>query len=285
MVPLDNPVTLSLAGNKPLCYKMFRREGLPVPIYRTFRSGEPGKMKDFIEEHKGFFVIKPAVGTGAGKGVTTHLKTYRECLRAVALASLFGDEVIIEQVVPGECYRLLVLDGAVLHASRRRGFRVVGDGDASLWHLVERENTRRGKRAGDGASRPIGYDRDVMATLHAQDLSREFVPAAGREILVRSSDSPAGDHVEIRTEYNENATHLLCGEILDQAVRAASVLDSRFAGVDIITLDPTEALGGKRGVINEINTTPGLHHHYDLLNNDPKPVAVDVLRYLLGNPS
>ena len=35
-----------------------------------------------------------------------------------------------------------------------------------------------------------------------------------------------------------------------------------ISGVDVLCNDISEPLGRKNGLISEINTTPGLHHHY-----------------------
>lgn len=88
---------------------------------------------------------------------------------------------------------------------------------------------------------------------------------------------------EDRTVFNENVTGHVCREIERLAARAACILGSRFAGVDLITLDPTLPLDKTGGVINEINTTPGLHHHYGLINDNASP-AVEVLKHLLQVP-
>jgi cyanophycin synthetase len=58
-------------------------------------------------------------------------------------------------------------------------------------------------------------------------------------------------------------------------------MNSGFAGIDIITLDPSVPLSESGGVINEVNTTPGLHHHYNHANADSSGPAVDVLKCLL----
>ena len=56
-----------------------------------------------------------------------------------------------------------------------------------------------------------------------------------------------------------------------------------LAGVDVITPDPSRPLVESGGVINEVNGTPGLHHHY--LVADPVAatrVAIPVLERLLN---
>lgn len=280
MVQLDDPVILSLAANKPFCYSLMKKNSLSVPKYLTLRINELDQAKRFMEENKGFFVIKPAVGTSAGMGITTHIKTFRECRKAVALASLYSNEIIIECLIPGESYRLLILDGKMIHASRRSGLRVKGNGQSTIWQLVKREHEYRQERNVNDLLQPVEDDRDFIATLDSQGLSSESIPKAGQEMLVKSFDCFLQKNTEVRTVYDENVTNLICQDIRNQAILAARILNSQFAGVDIITLDPTVSLEKSGGVINEINTTPGLQHHYNLLNNDGNP-AVHVLKHLL----
>ncbi len=282
MVQLDDPVILNLAAHKPFCYSMLTASGLPIPQHLIFRLNEFDKAKRFMEAKTGLFVVKPAIGTSAGMGVTTHIKSVSECREAAALASLYSDEIIIERLIPGESYRVLVLGDRVIHASRRSGLRVRGDGQSTLWQLVKKQNERRGELKEDDYLRLLNDDRDCNATLEAQGLSREFIPEAGRDILVKSIACPLRRTDEVRTVYTENVTELLCHDVRRQAIRAAGCLNAQFAGVDILTRDPAVPLEKSGGVINEINTTPGLHHHYDLLNNDGTAAAVLVLKHLLN---
>lgn len=273
-VQLDDPVILQLAGDKALCYRLFAREGLPVPDHEVYRLRELYKVERFMQTHADqLLVVKPAKGTSGARGITTHLRNLRECRRASALASLYSDKIIVERWIPGESYRLLVLDGRMIHATRRRGLRVVGDGKLTLGQLLAQA---------DGFALS-NDDRDVSATLRAQGLATESVANAGREVLVRSAPLARQKTTEERTVFNENVTGRVCGEIEGLAARAAGILGSRFAGVDLITLDPSLPLDKTGGVINEINTTPGLHHHYGLINDDASP-AVKVLKHLLQVP-
>lgn len=274
-VQLDDPVILQLAGDKALCYRLFAREGLPVPDHEVYRLKEFYKVERFMQTHAGqLLVVKPSKGTSGARGITTHLRNLSECRRASALASLYSDKIIVERWIPGESYRLLILNGKLIHATRRMGLRVVGDGKLTLGQLLAQQ--------ADGFALR-NDDRDVTATLRAQGLATESVPNAGREVLVRSAPLTRQKTTEERTVFNENVTGRVCGEIEALAARAACVLGSRFAGVDLITLDATLPLDKTGGVINEINTTPGLHHHYGLINDNASP-AVEVLEHLLRVP-
>lgn len=277
-VQIDDPVVMDMAGNKALCYRLFAERGLPVPDHAVFTLRRFEDARRFMERHRdAHFVVKPSRGTSGGRGVTTHVRTPGECRRAAALASLYGEELIIERLVPGESFRILVLDGRVIHATRRRGVRVNGDGNSTLLELLTRSSSRR-----DGFDRRrAAADRDFQATLAAQGLSAATVLPAGREVLAKSCPFALSVGREFRTQFNEDITAALSTAVRDEAVHAAAAVGSRFAGVDLITLDPAKSLVRAGGVINEINTTPGLHHHYQLLNPAHSLPAADVLSVLL----
>ena len=156
-----------------------------------------------------------------------------------------------------------------------------GDGQTTIWNLVERENEHRRHHCGFNSLKPVYYDRDAQATLEAQGLSRGSIPGDGKEVLVKSYDHPSSHNAEIRTVYNEGVTDHINQDVRRAAVHAAQILQSQFAGVDIITLDPTVSLADGGGIINEVNTTPGLHHHYNLTNEQDSAAAVHVLKHLL----
>ena len=279
-VQLDDPVISSLAGNKPFCYTLMKKNGIPVPKHITFTLNEFYKAEQFIKENRGYYVVKPAIGTGAGIGVTTHLKSPRECRQAAALASLYSNEILLESLVPGECYRLLVLNGKMIHAVRRRGIRAKGDGRSTLWQLIEKENALRKNVKGSNGRYLIGKDRDLKATLPSQGFSIDSVAEAGHNVLIKSFDCPSTENVEVRTIYDEVVTDLICPEISRVSELAAGLLNSRFAGIDVITLDPNLPLRVTGGIVNEINTNPGLHHHYLPYREGEDPV-VSVLKQLL----
>ena len=211
-------------------------------------------------------------------GVTTHILTRREVRKAAILASTYVPELLIERMIPGESYRLLVLDGEMIHAVRRRGPRLVGDGVSSIAQLVRIENQRLmalGKAV-------LGTGRDCRFTLNYQNLTLSSVPSKGQSFVVQSVSDPQQRRSEVRTVYNETVTDLVCGTLKRNAELVAETLRSRFIGVDLVTTDPTIPLEESGGAIIEANTTPGLHHHYDLrCERFPQP-ALRVIRALLS---
>jgi D-alanine-D-alanine ligase-like ATP-grasp enzyme len=276
----DNPVTLGLAGRKRIVHGLLGSAGLPVPEHASFTLETIDVARAFVARHPQGCVVKPSGGYG-GKGVTTHVDRVSDVRRAALLASVYDTDLLVEAMIPGESYRLLVLEGKVVDAVYRRGARVVGDGVATIRELL-------GKPAhGRPRMKPaaVNDDRDVRFMLGSQGLNLDSRPERGRDVLVRSSERQDGRYAEVRTVYTGSARDLVCASIQRDAEAAARLVGSDFLGVDVITLDPSVPLGDSGGAINEVNTTPALHHHYDASREPYPEAAVLALRALLQRPA
>lgn len=281
-VQLDDPVILSLAGDKAICYALMQQHGIKVNDHCVFCLNSIPRAEEFIKEHDGLFVIKPAVDTSAGLGVTTHIKTFREGRKAAVLASNYGNKIIIERFIPGELYRLLFLNGKMIHATRRRGIWLKGDGRQTIMQLFQNEIKKNFRLTSFSDPDEFRANRDVIHTLKAQGLTCDSIAELGRKVLILGSPENKGVLSEEVPTYSEDVTQLICLDIRESAGNAAGVINSQFAGIDLITIDPTVPLQESGGSIIEINTTPGLHHHSNLINDDEgNHPSVKVLRHLL----
>ncbi len=272
----DNPVVLRIAGNKPLVHQLLRQHGLPVPDHEVFRLSDIESIHEFAKGHPEGCVIKPANGYG-GQGVTTHVRTERERRRAAVLASLYSSELLIEPQIAGESYRLLILNGQMVDAVCRQGLRLEGDGVLNIGKLIGRENMMREKQG----LAPVDIDRDCEFTLAYQNLSLSSVPARNSQVLIKCVNDPFRKQVEVRTVYNKNVTMEICPAIVRQAESAAMVVGSRLLGVDIIARSINVPLEESGGIINEVNTTPALHHHYDVNSESYPRVSLMAVQSLL----
>lgn len=271
IVSLDDPVTLDMAGDKLLTYELFDAAGLTIPAHSSATMDSLSRIREFVERVPGPYVVKPARNTSSGLGVTIGLQTFSQCINAAALAFTYCDEILIEEHVVGESYRLLFLGQRMISASRRSGLRVEGDGTRSLAQLLA-----------DKLGSPES-DADVRMTLAAQGLGLDSVPEAGADVLVRAAGERDEGQREVRTVYTEDVTDILCAQIVDEGRKASMALGSEFCGIDVITIDPSVPLPMSGGRITEVNTTPGLHHHYHVDSTQERsPMARTVLSYIAG---
>lgn len=276
LVSLDDPVTLELTGNKPLVKRLLAEGGVPVPDGEVFRIHDLDKAYRFLGGHRAGCVIKPAHGTSAGRGITTHLTAQRQIKRAALLASLYDSTIMIEEMAEGETCRGLVLEGRLISAVRRRGIRLCGDGRSTVRGLIAAHNAHAA--SANGTELPI--DEDCLFALSWQGLTLDAVPD-DREIVVRSGGDPGRRGVEVRTVYNEDITDQVGDDFRRIVERSATIVGGDFLGVDLVSPD----LSGSRARVLEVNATPGMHHHYFPQNEPYSKAAAEVLEALLRKTS
>lgn len=273
---IDDPVTLAILHDKPLTHRLLMAENLPVPPHAEFTLKTIDEAIEFLHATQRPCVVKPAGGTGGGRGVTTGIQTVAQLARASAVAAVYADELLIEQQIAGDNYRLLYLDGKLIDSFIRRLPTVVGDGKSSIARLIDQENERRLQTKAGISQVLLSHDMDLRRTLARQGLSLRSVPAARQEITIKYvvNENSGAD--------NTTATHLFCKSILEDGARAVRALGVRFAGIDIVTTDPSVPLAESGGVILEVNGTPNLYYHYKK-KDGVFPVAVHLLRKLISS--
>jgi D-alanine-D-alanine ligase-like ATP-grasp enzyme len=170
--------------------------------------------------------------------------------------------VLLEELVPGQDLRVVVIDHEVVAAAVRKPASVIGDGRSTVRELVEAQSRRRAA-ATAGESR-IPMDDATVATVRAY----------GHEM---SDVLPVGEELEVRRTANlhtggtiHDVTASLHPALVTAAVRASRALDIPVTGLDLLVSD----VSGPDHVLIEANERPGLANH------SPQPTAerfVDLL--------
>jgi D-aspartate ligase len=277
MVDIEDPVTLKVALDKTLVHRMVTAAGLRVPEHLEFDVLDPAPAIEFLERAAGPCVVKPAAGSGGGHGTTAGVETVEELMRARRNAATNTRRLLIERQATGAVYRLLLLEGELLDVVRSVPGHLVGDGVSTVQQLILAENERRAAARGAAGLALLGANLDMLLCLEHAGLSLSSVAPAGRTIAIGAVTNNNA------SEDNETFRGDLSPELVADARRAQEVVGVRLAGVDVITPDPARRLEETGGVINEVNGTPGLHHHY--LVADPASatrVAIPVLERLLN---
>jgi cyanophycin synthetase len=270
---LDDPVTLAIAGDKPLVLRLLSDAGIPVPAHVVARYDDLPGAWAFVRRVAAPCVVKPALDGAAGAGVTTGVDDRRRLAAAMARAGAWSGSVLVERQVEGEVYRLLFLDGVLLDAVLRRPPVLRGDGRSTIRRLIADENADRAARGAEAAQSLLRHDADLVTTLRRQGYSLSSVPPAGVAVQAKSVVN------DNRKSENEAAAGRLCAEVAAIGARAAREIGVRLAGVDIITTDPGVPLEDSGGVVLEVNTTPGYYYHYHRSGQEA-PVASMILERL-----
>lgn len=263
-----------IACDKDLTKRLLSACGVPVPQGRIVQSAEEAWE---VAQDIGLPVAVKPVDANHGRGVSLELSTREEVEAAYRLAEQEGTGVIVERFVPGNEHRLLVVGRRVVAAARGESAWVVGDGQATVVELIDRQlNTdpRRGTTE-DYPLNKIIVDEDpaVRLELERQGLAPESVPAAGQRVLIQRNGNVAFD-----------VTDRLHPEVAAQAVLAARVVGLDIAGIDLVAEDIGRPLSEQGGAIVEVNAGPGLLMHLKPASGEPRPVGRAIVDHLFPDP-
>jgi D-alanine-D-alanine ligase-like ATP-grasp enzyme len=219
-------VTFHMTQNKRLANMFLSAQGFPVPAQAAFTDLPAAQA--FLKKFK-TIVVKPCTQWG-GRGVSVAVRTLKELTRAIDFARTFEEEVVLEEFVSGEDYRLIFVDYRYVAAIRRRAARVTGNGRDSIRKLILAQN--RVERALD-PSHVIPVDAETGRNLAALGLSWTTVPAAGRSVQVRlTSNYHTGGSVDI-------VTRSVAPKLVKLAARAAKKLGVPVIGIDFLVNEKT----------------------------------------------
>lgn len=275
-VMLDDHLTLEVMGNKALVYELMAEKGYATPRHQRYTMKNVHVAEQFLAaDAQMSVVVKPASGTGGGRGVTTGITDNAALRRASRLAARFDTELLVEEQIEGQSYRLLYLDGVFLDAVRRDPPTVTGTGRHTIAQLVARENQKRLTDPVAGALSPLTIDQDCRNRLKELDLKPSSRLEAGRVIELKRAVNENG------SRGNHNVKDRVHPGTIAAGAQLVSGLGVRFAGLDVLCRNIAAPLGPDNGLISEINTTPGIHHHY-LISDQSKrvPVAELVLSHM-----
>lgn len=278
-VMLDDHLTLEIAGNKPLISKLLAEQGFSVSPFFEYRPETIKLAYAFMCQQGGNYVVKPAAGSGGGRGITTKVNSRKRLIDASFKAAIHstGNRLVIEREHSGNNYRLLYLNGKFLDAIRRDPPAVTGDGKSTLTELIRKETRERLECRETQALSPLTIDLDTRYTLsdRAQSLWQVI---------------PTGHRIQVKTATNQNSrreNHVvrtcLHPSIIEYGRRISEIINVTLSGVDMMINDHAAPLEESGCVVNEINTTPGLHHH-DLVSSttDRSDVGAVIADYILS---
>jgi len=248
---LTSAVAMSICDDKRVTRRIVSSAG--VEVAEEAEADTPEARAVLLEKH-GSLVVKPARGE-MGNGVSVDLRTHEEVEKAVDRARTFSSDVVVEQYMPGDDLRLVVIGGRVVATAIRRPAAIVGDGVRKARDLIDAQSRRRAA-ATDGESR-IPIDDETERCLGNAGYGFDDVVPEGVEVKVRKTANLHTGGVIL------DATGETHPALIDAAVRAAKAIDIPVTGIDLIVKSPREP----DYVFIEANERPGLANH------EPQPTA------------
>ena len=260
-----------IASDKDLTKSLLKSCGVPVPEGTLVNS--PEAAWEAAQDIGLPVAVKPYDGNH-GRGVTLDLSDQASVETAFHVAKeQSGGSVIVEQFIPGNEHRLLVVGKRVVAAARGESAWVVGDGQSTVTALVNAQiNTdpRRGE-AEELPLSPIEPEKspEVQLELRRAGLTPASVPAAGRKVLIQRNGNVAWD-----------VTDEVHPTVAAAAALAARVVGLDIAGIDMVLEDCSKPMKSQRGAVIEVNASPGLLFHIKPAVGTPRNVGKAIVEHL-----
>jgi GNAT-family acetyltransferase (TIGR03103 family) len=251
---LTSAVAMSRCDDKRVTRRILDNAGLPVPRGRSAGAAEDQAADVSFLEAVGEVVVKPARGE-QGRGITVGVRTAEELSRAVALARQHCPDVLLEEVVPGQDLRVVVIDSEVVAAAVRRPARVIGTGTHTIRELIEAQSRRRMAVTGGESRIPVDDHCRAVVAAAGFDLN-DVLPVDHQLTVRRTANLHTGGTIH-------DVTAMLHPDLAAASRLAAQVLDIPVVGLDLMV----PQIDGPEFYFIEANERPGLANH------EPQPTA------------
>ena len=231
LTDLVGVATYHLVNNKCACHTWLASRRFPVPAQLAYDDARPDAALAFLRDHAPV-VVKPCMQWG-GLGVSMGVRTAEDLDAAVRFARTYEPDVILEETVPGDDLRVILVGGELAAAIRRNPACVVGDGAHTLRQLILRQNAQRRKT---DASNVIPWNAETRRNLAELGCSPDDIPAPAERVRVRLTNNyHTGGTVDV-------VTATVPARALKIAQRIARELKLPIVGVDFLIDRPTRRM-------------------------------------------
>lgn len=246
-------ISVDIACDKVISKELLSQVGIPVPKGTVCMKLD--EAKEAAREIGFPIVIKPINGN-QGKGVSLNIQSIDEIPDAFRIAAEISENILVEEYVKGNDYRVLVVGNQIAAVSLRVPAHVMADGKHTIAQLVELKN--RDERRGECHEKPltkIKIDEISMNVLKKQGYTPDSIAKNGLRIYLKANAniSTGGEAIDVTERIHPYNQEL--------AIRAAKTIGLDIAGVDFTCLDISKPLYLHNGVIIEINASPGIRMH------------------------
>jgi cyanophycin synthetase len=281
MTSKTGALAVDIAGDKKMTNALLASAGLPVPRSSVARTDEEAAA---AARRIGFPVVTKPLDGNHGRGVVLDLRTERAVRAAfkTSLKEARNGLVVVEGLVIGNDYRVLVVGGKMAAIAERVPAHVVGDGRHTVQDLVERTNLDPRRGLGhEKVLTKIKVDDSALDLVKKQGYGMGDVPPKGERVLLAATGNMSTGGISIDRTWDAHEDNV---EIAEEAAR---VVGLDVAGIDFLAPDISQPVRETGGAIVEVNAAPGFRMHTHPTEGEAQYVAKPVVDLLFppGTPS
>lgn len=235
------------ANNKQATNFLAQSVDVSIPETLVYQNYEDAK--DFLRKY-GQVVVKP-IDAAHGNGVTVDVTNDTELREAIAFASKYSQQVILQEFISGNDYRLLFIGGKFVAAAIREPASIVGDGMSSIEELIVKENKKPDR----------GKNYQTKLNIIDLDSAKRFlgkkikdIPKENEKILVVGTANVGKGGVSI------DVTDIIEPRLVAIGLKLVEKFGLELCGIDFLFDEKSEEQTEPKLI--ELNASPtfGLHH-------------------------
>ena len=234
--------------NKWILKKKLLNQKIPCPVGKVFISSKSAYQYGI---ELGFPLAVKPVSESLSIHAFCTIQTPNELKEAIKIVKQVDFRVLVEQHIPGNVYRSLIIDDSLVACVMRQPGSVIGDGLSTLAELIDKKN----KAAGGSNSRKINLNSYLKKILEAQGVAFNAVINKGQQIFI-SKKVTIGSGAKI-----SNVTDLIHPENKLLLERVHKVLNIPLTGLDFICQDISLPWHKQQFGIIENNSFPYIDLH------------------------
>lgn len=259
-IDINSLASSEIAKDKDYANFFMESMGYPVTPGKAFYSKEWAKAigaKQTTTDPQtyaaklGFPVfVKPNSGS-QGRGV--QIAETKAELKS-ALKEIFEKDkvALIQKLLHGNDYRVVVLDSKIISAYQRIPLNVIGDGKNSIAALLRKKQK---EFANSGRDTKIWInDERIAKKLERDGLTLKSVPALNQQVFLldNANLSTGGDSIDVTRDIHPDFKKI--------AIQLTKDMGLRLCGVDLMVKGSISDAPKKYWIL-EINASPGLDHY------------------------
>ncbi len=281
---LNGMGSMEIAVDKGFAAFFLQRSGYNIIPGKTFYSPKFAKAiksqdshdaaYSFAKEVIGFpVVIKPNSASQGKLVCVAHDK--RTFMQAACRISEIDKVFLVQQLVKGHDYRVVVLDGEVVSAYERLPLSVTGDGKSTIDELLDKKQHEYQARGRDTTIKKDDFRIDNRLKRHRMTRNTVLNEDQSFALLDNRNLSTGGDSIDVLEDIDPSYK--------DLAVRIVKDMGLRLCGVDLMVQDdirkPLDAAKNNYYVI-EINSAPGVDHYAES-GDKQKMIVEEIYRRII----
>lgn len=267
-------IGVDIAGDKDRTKKLLTEANIPVPFGEVVSDVE--NLKSVIE-YIGFPIVLKPLNGNHGKGATINITNWPCAMTAFQRAQKFSEKVIVEKLITGYDFRVLVVNHKLVAAALRKPAYVVGNGRSTIQELIDKinEDPKRG-HCHEKVLTTIKVDDVTLELLQKNNYTLQTVLPPGQELFLKptANISTGGTAADVTDDVHPSNVSLF--------ERISRIMGLDICGIDIMAPNLTTPLRQNGGAVLEVNAAPGFRMHLEPTSGKPRNVARHVVDMLFN---